>query len=112
MKTFYVIYRGIGRDGGFGDYAGAYWDDDPIRVDNQIVWLQSAEDANELVEELNEKAAKPFYDAGNGESYSGEFPVEYEYRKIQVPNSGPVSIKKALDLITKQDKEIWPEADY
>lgn len=112
MKTFYVIYRGVGRDGGFGDYAGAYWDDDPVMVDNQIVWLQSAEDANNAVEELNERAAKAFYDAGNGESYSGEFPVEYEYRKIQVPNSGPVSIKKALDLITKQDEKSWPEGDF
>ena len=112
MKTFYVIYRGIGRDGGFGDYAGAYWDDDPVMVDNQIVWLQSAEDANSAVEELNQQAAKAFYDAGNGESYSGEFPVEYEYRKIQVPNSGPVSIKKAINLITKQDESHWPEGDF
>ena len=112
MKTFYVIYRGVGRDGGFGDYAGAYWDDEPVTVDNQIVWLQSAEDANNAVEELNERAAKAFYDAGNGESYSGEFPIEYEYRKIQVPNSGPVSIKKALALITKQDENHWPEGDF
>ena len=112
MKTFYVIYRGIGRDGGFGDYAGAYWDDEAVMVDNQIVWLQRVEDANELVVELNERAAKAFYDAGNGDSYSGEFPVEYEYRKIQVPNAGPMSIGKALDKITDSDGKTWPEADY
>lgn len=110
--TYYVIYRGIGRDGGFGDYAGAHWDEEPLTIDGEIVWLRSAHEAFEVVEELNSRAWELFKAAGNGGSYTGEFPVEYEYRKIEVPESTPLSMIQAIEKISEQDKETWPEADY
>lgn len=112
MKTFYVIYRGVGRDGGFGDYAGADWDDEPVKMNNDILWLNNEKDAQDTVTILNYKSEEDFFAAGHGEAYTGEFSIEYQYRKIEVPDSQPITSRRAVELITKQDAKHWPDGDF
>lgn len=112
INTFYVIYAGVGRDGGFGDYAGAYWEDDPVAVDGKVIWFQHQRDAEEAVEHLNWASWETFRAAGHGESYSGEFPIEYEWRKIVVPTGDHISDVKAIELITELHGESWSHGDF
>lgn len=109
---YYVIYSGIGRDGGFGDYAGAYWDDEPVEIDGKTIWFQSQSEAEKAVEHLNDASWETFKAAGHGESYSGEFPIEYEWRKIVIPTGDPVNHVKAIELITESDGKFWKHGEF
>lgn len=108
---YYVIYAGVGRDGGFGDYAGAWWEEEPVSVDGQTIWFQTSEQAESAVEYLNTRSWEEFSSAGNGESYSGEFPIEYEWRKIVVPTGDHVSDVKAIELISDKHGSLWAEGE-
>ena len=109
---YYVIYAGVGRDGGFGDYAGAYWEEDPVEIDGKVIWFQSQDEAQKVMDDLNEKSWQKFSEAGHGESYSGEFPIEYEWRKIVVPTGDHVSDVKAIELITEAHGKSWSQGDF
>lgn len=109
---YYVIYAGIGRDGGFGDYAGAYWEEEPVKIDDKIIWFQWQKHAEEVVEHLNRVSWETFSAAGHGESYSGEFPIEYEWRKIIVPTGDHISDVKAIELITEAHGKNWSQGDF
>lgn len=109
---YYVIYGGVGRDGGFGDYAGTYWDDTPIAVDGKTIWLQSQSEAEKVVEHLNNSSWEAFRAAGHGVSYTGEFPIEYEWREIVVPTSDHVSHVEAIELITESDGKLWKHGEF
>lgn len=108
---YYVIYAGVGRDGGFGDYAGAYWEEEPVKIDGKVIWFQSQDEAQKAMDDLNEKSWRRFSEAGHGESYSGEFPIEYEWRKIVVPTGDHVSYVKAIELITEAHGQLWKDGD-
>lgn len=112
FNTFYMLYAGVGRDGGFGDYAGAYWDEEPVKINDEIIWFQTEDDAQKVVDDLNEKSWRKFSEAGHGEPYTGEFPIEYEWRKIVVPTGNSVSHTKAIELITEKDKDAWTHGEF
>lgn len=109
---YYVIYAGVGRDGGFGDYAGAYWDEEPVKIDGKVIWFQDQDEAQKAMDDLNEKSWRKFREAGHGDSYSGEFPIEYEWRKIVVPTGDHVSAVKATELITEKDEGAWIHGQF
>lgn len=112
INTFYVIYAGVGRDGGFGDYAGAYWEEEPVKIDGKVIWFQWQKHAEEVVEHLNQVSWETFKAAGHGEPYTGEFPIEYEWRKIVVPAGDHVSDVKAIELITEAHGKSWSQGDF
>ena len=107
--VYYVIYAGVGRDGGFGDYAGAYWEEEPVKIDGKVIRFQDQNEAQKVMDDLNEKSWRKFSEAGHGASYSGEFPIEYEWRKIVVPTGDSVSHTKVIELITKEDEKYWTD---
>lgn len=109
---YYVIYAGVGRDGGFGDYAGAYWDEEPVKIDGKVIWFQDQNDAQKVMDDLNEKSWRKFSEAGRGDQYSGEFPIEYEWRKIVVPTNDSVSYAKAVELITEAHEKSWIHGEF
>lgn len=111
-KTIYLIYAGTGRDGGFGDYAGARWSTAPLKLDGETIWFESFETAETLVKQLNEESAKVFYTEAKYEQYDGMFPLEYEVRKVAVP-SNEASTSDTFQKIFESQKGRWddPELD-
>lgn len=83
MGVKYVIYRGVGNDGGFGDYGGTSWDELPVRGDEGNFYsLESMDEAETVARELSDRARKAFYAVGYHDAYDGNFPNEYEARMI------------------------------
>ena len=107
MSVKYVIYRGTGRDGGFGDYAGAYWDELPVAdTHGNYYSFATAEEANRVAEELSDRAEKAFCAVGYHDTWSGDFPEEYEARAI--PELGEDTDHViAIDEISKAHAESW-----
>ena len=112
MSIKHVIYKGTGRDGGFGDYAGAYWDDLPVAdASGNYYSFETAEEADQVAKELSERAAKAFYAVGYHDTYDGEFPDEYEARAI--PELGEDTDHViAIDEISKAHAESWVSGVY
>lgn len=107
-KEYWVLYSGVGTDGGFGDYAPPYWDDDPVTAGGQVVWFATKEEAKQAEETLNDLASTAFYSVGEHDAYDGLFPVEYEVRKIVVPNSR-VSTVKVVGGIADEYQSNWQD---
>jgi hypothetical protein len=112
MKTYYVIYSGRGTDGGFGDYAPPYWSADPVAVNGRTIWFAHEPEAAEATVALNRAAANAFYEAGHGGSYTGDFPVEYEWRKIVAPDDAACDVDQAIELISDAHAEAWACSDW
>ncbi|MCG7607142.1 hypothetical protein [Mycobacterium sp. CnD-18-1] len=104
MTTYYVLHSGVGRDGGFGDYAGVYWSDEPVKIDGKTVWFETETEAKSAVDRLNKSAES----VHRYVQYSGDFPAEYEYRRIDTPGCPPADGDMATWLIAEQDQEWWP----
>ena len=79
---YYVLYAGIGRDGGFGDYAGAYWDEEPVKIDNKIIWFQTEDEAQKAMDDLNEKSWRKFREAGRENNIRGSSPLNMSGGKL------------------------------
>lgn len=110
--TIYVIHHGYGTDGGFGDYSPPYWSAYPLEVDGRTVWFDNEPEAMEAVAKLNIASRDAFYNAGKGGSYTGDFPLEYEYRAIN-PVHGPVcDASTAIALVTEVHGEAWAESQW
>lgn len=111
-KTIYLIYAGVGRDGGFGDYTGASWSTIPIKVDGETIWFEDESDALELCRQLSDASAKTFYNEATYEQYNGMFPMEYEARKIVIPSTA-ASTADNFQKIFESQKTRWadPELD-
>lgn len=111
-KAIYLIYAGTGKDGGFGDYAGASWSNAPVKVDGETVWFEDLETAEALVKSLNEASSNVFYSEAKYEQYDGMFPLEYEVRKIIIPSNEPSTADNFLKIFETQ-KVRWddPELD-
>lgn len=104
---YYVIHSGYGEDGGFGDYSNPTWSEEPLSVDDKVIWFVRQEDAKRAVDELNDRSREEFMQTDKAGSYSGFFPMEYEYRKIVVPDSDPVGPKTAVKLVMKEHYHFW-----
>lgn len=111
-KTIYLIYAGTGKDGGFGDYAGASWSTAPVKVGSETVWFEDVETADALVLELNESSSNIFYAEAKYEKYDGMFPLEYEVRKIVVPSNAPSTVENFRNIFeSEMDRWDDPELD-
>ena len=109
---YYVIHSGRGTDGGFGDYSPPYWSADPVSVDGRTIWFSSESEADAAVKALNKAAADAFYGAGHGGSYTGDFPVEYEWRKIVKPTGAASDIEQAVALVALRDGDTWTYSSW
>lgn len=107
MSIKYVIYRGTGRDGGFGDYAGAGWEELPVADPNGNYYsFVTAGEAEHVAHELSERAAKAFYAVGSHCTWDGNFPEEYEARAI--PELGEdTDPAVAVEEISKAHANEW-----
>lgn len=112
------IYSGVGTDGGFGDYAPPYWDDDPISVDEHVVFFVDEQIAHDVAHRLSERAQDVFYAHGKHDRYDGRFPVEFEARKIVIPDVFTVSSgvqgappDDVVRQIIARDQESWMLAE-
>lgn len=108
---YYIFHEGRGTDGGFGDYAPPYWSSEPVTVQDKVMWVKTKDEAKALVEKLNEIAQEAFYSVGSHGSYDGMFPIEYEWRKINVPNAPALGYNEALQYMIEEYSEIWKEQD-
>ena len=106
---YYVIHSGVGEDGGFGDYANPMWSEEPLSVDGKTIWFTNETDAKLAAQELNELSGEAFYGTGTHVQYDGEFPLEYEYRKITVPDSEPVNRETGVKMVKDMDKQFWKD---
>ena len=109
MAEYFVLHVGRGTDGGFGDYSPPYWSEDPVSVDGRVIWFRTRNEADRSAAELNRASREAFWDAGHGGSYSGDFPVEYEVRRITVPESLPVGPLVGVTLIGGDHGQSWGE---
>lgn len=111
MTEYFVLHHGRGTDGGFGDYSPPYWSEKPVEVNGRVVWFQTRGEAEIACEQLNEAASNAFYEAaranGRDMSYSGEFPEEYEVRRMFSPDNPSMSVEVAVKAITDSCLEDW-----
>lgn len=112
MQEFYVIHSGTGTDGGFGDYSPPRWSKDPVTINGEAVWLARESDAELVVSKLNQKSRDVFYESGKSMQYDGVFPVEYEYRRIRIPDNDPFTKTKAVDFIEAEHGASWQHHPY
>lgn len=109
MTEYFVLHAGRGTDGGFGDYSPPYWSEDPVEDRGRVVWFITREEADEAVGKLNAAASEAFYSTGTHSSYDGMFPVEYEVRRITVPEHEPVRVPVGVWMVSRADRESWLE---
>lgn len=107
MGVKYAIYRGVGNDGGFGDYGGTSWDELPVRDDEgNFFSFASMEEAEQAARELSNRARTAFYSVGYHDTYDGNFPNEYEARII--PELGPDTFwPEVVDAVSKLHADAW-----
>lgn len=108
MTDYYVVHVGCGTDGGFGDYAPPRWSPEPVEVDGRTVWFSREAEAREAVEALNKASSAVFPYV----QYGGEFPVEYEYRKITSPQGAACDVDQAVALVTAAHGAGWSDSIY
>lgn len=104
MRDYYVIHVGRGTDGGFGDYSPPRWSANPVQIDGRTIWFALESEASSAVERLNEAASEAFPYV----QYSGDFPAEYEYRKITAPAGPSCDEEQAIALVTAAHGAEWP----
>lgn len=109
--NYYIFHVGRGTDGGFGDYSPPYWSPEPVRVQDKVLWVKTESEAEALVEQLNQLAQDAFYSVGQHDSYDGLFPLEYEWRKISVPQAPALGYHEALQCMIEEYGESWKEQD-
>lgn len=78
-------------------------------MNGKVVWFGTKEEAVQAEETLNDLASTAFYEHGEHDKYDGLFPVEYEARKIVVPNSH-VSTVKVVGAIADECQSYWQYA--
>lgn len=103
---YWVLHSGVGSDGGFGDYAPPTWSEDPVTVKGQVIWFGSAAEAKSVAGTLNDLSTNAFYETGTHCAYDGCFPVEYEVRKIVVPNNQR-STHRVLNELADEYSQEW-----
>lgn len=104
-----MLHVGRGTDGGFGDYSPPYWSEDPVAVDGRVIWFGTRGEADDAAAELNEESQTLFYSVGEHDTYDGYFPVEYEVRKIVVPESKSAGVRLGVTLVADAHKVKWLE---
>ena len=105
MKKIYVIYRGQGDDGGFGDYVPC-WENTPLTLRGETLWFNHKETAERVTKDLNELSQKEFYKSGLGDSYDGKFPIEYESRALIIPDNSPRDYESFQEILN-QEFDSW-----
>lgn len=109
--TMYILYSGYGIDGGFGDYSGVSWSNEPVKIEGETVWFDDYEVAQNVVKKLNAKSSEKFYSTGFHSAYDGNFPMEYKIQKIEIPRNSSFD-ENALDLVSEKDVKKWISEDY
>lgn len=104
---YYIFHAGRGTDGGFGDYSPPYWSSEPVKIGNKTLWVKTESEAEALVNQLNQLAGNAFYSVGNHDTYDGLFPLEYEWRKISVPQAPALGYHEALQYMIEEYSESW-----
>lgn len=110
-----MFMYGRGEDGGFGDYANPPWSGF-IQREGIPLTVSTEEDAEEIVNILNDKAEKEFYDNNVVDAFSGLFPVEYTFRKIPFPEEVIDQMKifpkeEIINTITEMHEKGWKSTD-
>lgn len=111
-SDYFVIHVGRGTDGGFGDYSPPYWSEKPVEVDGRTIWFTDESDANAATAALNNASRESFYGAGHGPQYSGDFPVEYEVRRITPPKGNACLLDEALMLVAMSHVDQWRTSSW
>lgn len=108
---YYVFHSGVGTDGGFGDYSPPYWSKDPVKVQGKVLWVKTESEAQALQDALNRLAGNAFYSIGNHVQYDGNFPLEYQWRKISIPPEPALGYHEALQYLIEEYSAKWTEQD-
>ena len=77
-----------------------------MKLEGQILWFNSKDVATSFVERLNKQASEEFYHAGFGDSYDGNFPVEYKAREVVIPENAPSDLL-SFEKIINQEFKSW-----
>lgn len=107
MKEYFVIHYGAGEDGGFGDYSNPTWSYNPLEHNGQVVWFDNEADAEFVSLELNKRSADVFYAHGEHSQWDGHFPMEYEVRRMFVPENPAAEKDSILEKICESNEENW-----
>ncbi|AID58935.1 hypothetical protein PBI_GAIA_116 [Mycobacterium phage Gaia] len=112
MSDYFVIHVGRGTDGGFGDYSPPYWSEKPVEVDGRTIWFADESEAIAAVEQLNTMARDDFYNAGHGGLYTGDFPIEYEVRRITPPKGDACLSTEAVRMVSAAHASTWRASSW
>lgn len=95
----YMIVSGYGQDSGYGGYSQPDYSDPITDKNGMVIWSDNPETAYRSVEKLNEESSKRFYESGEDNGYSGDFPLEFKVVSVSITDNPPFSEDEIVDTV-------------